>query len=261
MRKIGQLFVLVLAVSFPSFAAGKHVIKYEGSSTVGRFMMDAKEVYKKDSIEIISVLTESNGGEICALAKTCNLGGVARDNIHPLFIERGVHALPFAYDVLTAIVNSENPVKSVTSDQLKDIFSGKIKNWKKVGGEDLPINVYIVGKESATRDVFKKNILKDKEYSVDSQTIRPDKIVPLMVDMDEGGIGQISYSFVANNDHVRPLIIDGYNAVDFRSEYPIRRLLQFTTYGIPHGSVKEFLQWVFSEEGRQVIKKRFLPLQ
>ncbi|MEE9165366.1 MAG: hypothetical protein V3U15_03780, partial [Nitrospinota bacterium] len=76
---------MFVVISFPTFAeGGEAVIKYEGSSTVGLFMKDAAKVYKKAVIET-SVLTESNGGEICPLAKTCDIGGVARD-IHPLFV-------------------------------------------------------------------------------------------------------------------------------------------------------------------------------
>ena len=258
MGKIGKLLVLFLIISVPSLAAGVPVIKYEGSSTAGLFMKDAAKVYKKAFIER-SVLTESNGGEICPLAKTCDIGGVARD-IHPFLINRGLHVTAFAYDVLIAIVNSENPVKELTSGQLKDIFSGKIKNWKEVGGEDQSITVYIVEKESATRDVFKKHILKDSEYGVGSKVTRPDWKVLLNVNLDKGGIGHISYSFVANTDQVRPLIIDGLNPLDHQSKYPIRRVLHLTTLGPPQGAVKDFFDWILSDEGREVIKKRFVPL-
>jgi len=258
MGRTGKLLLLLLIVSVPSFAAGAPVIEYEGSSTAGLFMRDAAKVYKKAVIKV-SVLTESNGGEICPLAKTCDIGGVARD-IHPLFIERGLFSIPFAYDVLNAIVNSENPVKELTSGQLKGIFSGKIKNWKEVGGDDRPITVYIVGKESATRDVFKKHILQDSEYGVYSRISRPDWSVVLNVNMDKGGIGHTSYAFAANTDQVRPLIIDGQNPLDHQSEYPIRRVLHLTTFGPPQGAVKDFFDWIFSDEGREVIKKRFVPL-
>jgi phosphate transport system substrate-binding protein len=259
MGRIEKLLLLFLIISVPSFAAGNPVIKYEGSSTAGLFMKDAAKVYKRAVIKI-SVLTESNGGEICTLAKTCDIGGVARD-IHPLFINRGLYAIPFAYDVLTALVNSENPVKELTSGQLKGIFSGKIKNWKEVGGEDRPITVYIVGKESATRDVFKKHILKDSEYGVYSRVTRPDWRIVLSVNMDKGGIGHTSYSFAAGSDQVRPLIIDEQNPVDHQSEYPIRRVLHLTTFGPPQGAVKEFFDWILSNEGREVLKKRFVPLR
>tara|TARA_B100000315_G_scaffold160964_1_gene149387 strand:+ start:1689 stop:2468 length:780 start_codon:yes stop_codon:yes gene_type:complete len=259
MESIEKLLVFFLLISVPTFAeGGEAVIKYEGSSTVGLFMKDAAKVYKKASI-LTSVLTESNGGEICSLAKTCDIGGVARD-IHPLFVDRGLYAIPFAYDVLTAIVNSENPVKKLSSKQLRGIFSGKITNWKEVGGENKPITVYIVGKESATRDVFKKHILKDAEYNVSSKVIRPDWRVLLNVNLDTGGIGHISYSFAATTEQVRPIIIDGQNPLDHQSKYPIRRVLYLTTDGPPQGAVKDFFDWVYSNEGKAVIKKRFVPL-
>ena len=259
MRTIGKVLVLFLMMNVPTFATGNPVINYEGSSTVGLFMKDASEVYKGAIIKR-SVLTESNGGEICPLAMTCSIGGVARD-IHPIFINRGLYPFPFAYDVLTAIVSSENPMKELTSNQLKGIFSGKIKNWKEVGGEDWPITVYIVGKESASRDVFKKYILKDSEYGMNSQVIRPDWRVVLHVNLDKGGIGHVSYAFAAGSDQVRPLIIDGQNPIDYQSGYPIRRVLYLTTHGPPQGAVKDFFDWILSDEGTEVIKKRFVPFR
>ena len=250
---------LFLVTAFVSYSFAGPLIKYEGSSTVGLFMKDAAKVYKKANLEI-SVITESNGGEICALAKTCDIGGVARD-IHPLFEDRGLFAIPFAYDVLTAIVNSENPVKGLTSAQLRGIFSGKIKNWKEVGGPAQPITVYIVGKESATRDVFRMHILKESEYGKEAKVIRPDWKVVLNTTLDKGGIGQISYSFAATTDQVRPLIIDGQDPKDYKSAYPIRRLLYLTTFGLPQGHVKDFIDWATSDEGRKIQAKRFLPIR
>ncbi len=242
-----------------STAAAAPKIKYEGSSTVGLFMKDAAKIYKKASLKI-SVVTESNGGEICVLAKTCDIGGVAR-NIHPVFTERGLYAIPFAYDVLTALVNSDNPVKGLTSAQIADIFSGKIKNWKEVGGEDLPITVYIVGRESATRDVFKKHILPDRDYSPQSQVIRPDWRIVLNVHLNRGGIGHVSRSFASSSDQVRPLIIDGYDPNDITSNYPIKRLLHLATFGPPQGHIKDFIEWTTSADGRRLLEKRFFPLE
>ena len=257
LKKISLTLFLVSLLFSNSF--GGPLIKYEGSSTVGLFMKDAAKVYKKANFEI-SVLSESNGGEVCALARTCDIGGVARD-IHPVFSERGLYAIPFAYDVLTAIVNSENPVKGLTSSQLSDIFSGKIKNWKEVGGDDLPITVYIVGKESATRDVFKMHILRDRDYSKDAKVIRPDWRIVLNTTLDPGGIGHISYSFAATTDQVRPLVINGYDPTDYTSNYPIKRLLYLTMFGPPQGHIKDFIEWTTSKKGRKILEKRFLPIR
>ncbi|VAX23860.1 Phosphate ABC transporter, periplasmic phosphate-binding protein PstS (TC 3.A.1.7.1) [hydrothermal vent metagenome] len=255
--RIAALSALSLVLFF-SIASAAPEIRYEGSSTVGLFMKDAAKVYKKAFFDI-SVLTESNGGEICVLAKTCAIGGVARE-IDPLFSRRGLVAIPFAYDVLTAIVNSENNVKELTSRQVGDIFSGKIKNWKEVGGEDIPIKVYIVGKESATYDVFKTHILKDAQYSPDAETVRPDWRTVLMVTVEKGGIAQISRAFAASTDQVRPLIIDGHNPKNYKPNYPLSRLLYLTTFGPPQGDVKEFIEWATSGKAEALLKKRFIPL-
>lgn len=257
LKKILFAFFLIPLLFSQSF--GHPLIKYEGSSTVGLFIKDAAKVYKKAGFEI-NVLSESNGGEVCALARSCDIGGVARD-IHPLFTERGLYSIPLAYDVLTAIVNSENPVKGLTSSQLSSIFSGQIKNWKEVGGDDLPITVYIVGKESATRDVFKMHIMRERDYSEEAKVIRPDRKILLNTTLDKGGIGQISYSFAATTDQVRPLVINGYDPKDYSSNYPIKRLLYLTMFGPPQGRIKDFIEWTASEKGQKILAKRFLPIR
>ena len=101
--------------------------------------------------------------------------------------------------------------------------------------------------------------MKDSEYGVNSKVTRPDWKVVLSVNLDKGGIGHTSYSFVANTDQVRPLIIDGLNPIDHQSKYTIRRVLHLTTFGPPQGAVKDFFDWILSDEGREVIKKRFVP--
>ena len=159
-------------------------------------------------------------------------------------------------------MNAGNPVSGLSKAQLKDIFTGKIENWKEVGGADMAINVYIVNKQSATRKVFQKAILGTVNYGGKSiKTIRPDAAILDKIGEDVAGIGQLSFAFGAGHgaaDSVKKISVDGQAASVDNSAYPITRPLYLITKGAPSGPVKEFIDWTVSETGQGIVKKYFV---
>ena len=152
MRK--TLIVLAAAVLAPAMVyAG--TISYVGSSTVGKFVTDASKVYNNADFKL-NTKPESSGGEQCAARKSCDMGGVAR-GVNDKFLGQGVVTTLVGKDAIAAVVNADNPVSGLSAEQLKGIFTGKIKNWSEVGGPDLAIKAFIVKKGSATRKVFRRS--------------------------------------------------------------------------------------------------------
>ncbi|EIJ42914.1 ABC-type phosphate transport system, periplasmic component [Beggiatoa alba B18LD] len=243
-----------LLISLP-FTAHAGVINYEGSSTIGKFLEDASTVYKASTFKINTV-PESAGGEQCAMRNTCDLGGVARE-VESRFLENGVVATLIAKDAIAALVHNDNPVQSLTKAQLKDIFTGKIKNWSEVGGEDLPIKPYVVKEASATYSVFAKAVLDNDPYQ-NIEVITPDARMIPAIARERGAIGQLSFSFLVGVKGVKPLTIDGQAATVENPQYPISRPLYFTTKGEAQGEVKAFLDWALSDEGQKIVKQRFV---
>lgn len=253
-RTASILAALLLLAS--SAQAG--TIKYIGSSTVGKFITDASKVYKTSSFKI-NTIPESSGGEKCAAKGSCTIGGVAR-GVNSEFLNKGAVATLIGKDAIAVVVHPSNPVKGLTTAQAAGIFSGKIKNWKEVGGADLKITAYVVKKGSATRKVFKKVILGSKDYK-GVKVITPDAKMITTVGRNKGGIGQISFAFLTSKSKARPLNIDGQKATVENPNYPITRPLNLVTKGQPSGDAKAFINWALSPAGQAVVKKRFVGVK
>lgn len=244
---------------FPTSGFTKETIKYIGSSTVGKFIHEATNVYTDAAFEI-NTKPESGGGENATAAGKADIGGVARD-VKPAILSKGVHKFLIGKDAIGAWVNAGNPVKDLTMEELKGIFIGKITNWKEVGGKNLPITIYIVNPQSATRKVFSKIALSGEKYGGNVKTVRPDPMIIEKVAADESGIGQLS--FALGNSHpkagdTRKINIGGETASVDNPNYQLTRPLYLITKGEPTGKVKSFIEWSQSEAGQSIVKKFFV---
>ena len=248
--------LLIIGSLSAVIAAGTSKISYVGSSTVALFIREAAKVYTKSNISIDTEM-ESAGGERVGLNGRADMGGVARDLI-PFSINEGAVPSLIGMDAIAAIVNDKNPLVGLTIEQLQRIFTGKIKNWKEVGGEDSPIRVLIVDQHSATHGVFKKAVLGKEDYGV-AEVISPDSRIIDLVAADPNAIGQIGTAFFkSKNRKIRALSIDGQEASVDNPKYPIWRPLYLVTKGEPKGEVKDFIDWSRSPEGQEVVKKCFV---
>jgi ABC-type phosphate transport system substrate-binding protein len=111
-------------------------------------------------------------------------------------------------DEISVIVHIDNPVRELSSSQLQDIFTGKITNWSALGGPDMKIRPLIVKQSSATRQVFKQQILGDSDYE-GCTMIAPDSRIVTTVSRDKAAIGQISAALIKEEKSVINLKIDG----------------------------------------------------
>lgn len=250
------MFLSILLVPVLASAGS---LRYEGSSTIGKIIDDAKAVYKNSTFAV-DVVSESSGGEQCALRKTCDLGGVARE-VEPKILDQGVVSTLIAKDAIAAIVHKDNPIQGLSMEQLHGIFSGKITHWSQVGGADLPIQPYMVKAASATREVFAKHVLNGANYGDNVKVATPDATMVTTVAKEAGAIGQISFSFFSDFSNVRPLIIDAQEPSVNNPNYSINRPLHIVTNGQPTGEAKAFLEWLLSSEGQTVVKKRFVGIK
>ncbi len=206
----------------------------------------------------INTKPESGGGENATASGKTDLGGVARE-VKPGILAKDVKKFLIGRDAIAVLVNASNPVSELSTAQLKGIFTGKITNWREVGGKDLAINVYIVNPQSATRKVFAKTVLGGASYAGDNvQTVRPDPAVADKVAADEAGIGQLSFALVGNQQGLKRVRPDGQEASVNNPAYPITRPLYLITKGEPAGEVKAFIDWALSDAGQEVVKRHFV---
>lgn len=166
-----------------------------------------------------------------------------------------------AKDALSIYVNPENPVKNLNIGQLKDIFTGKISNWAKLGGKDTLVIPVIRNNNSGTFLYFKEHVLEGDEYSENSVIKSTTKEIVKFVSENINAVGYGGMGYTGNVIHAN---INGISPTEenVRNDtYPITRYLHFLTTKSPGGSIKKFIDWVLSPAGQSVIKKSgFIPL-
>jgi len=147
-------------------------------------------------------------------------------------------------DVIVVIVNKDNAVSALSKEQLKDINSGKVKNWKEVGGADLPIKVVTSHAGSATRAVFQKQVMDGAEYIAGATEARTTREEIAEVSRDTGAIGAVSEGFFAQNPSKAKTV----------KAPVISRPLALVTKGEPTPEVKKIVDFFKSPEGKALIQ-------
>lgn len=135
-----------------------------------------------------------------------------------------------ATDEVVFIVHPSNPVSSLTWEQIRDIHTGRIVNWKEVGGKDLPITVFTDAPASATRGLIKDTVLGGQEYATQAQALDAVKKVNDRVATTEAGIGGLGIGFV------------DAGAVKVVQSKKLERPLGFITLGSPSQKMQKVIE-------------------
>ena len=166
-----------------------------------------------------------------------------------------------AIDGLSVYVSADNAVKELSLEQLEGIFTGKIKNWKDVGGADAPITVYSRENSSGTYEFFKENVLKGKDFAASAQTMPGTAAVLQAVAKDKNGIGYGGAAYGAGAKHLSVKADDASPAIEPNEEtvlaqkYPIwRYLFIYVNPVLDKGEVATYLKWIRSDDGQKVVK-------
>ena len=173
-----------------------------------------------------------------------------------------------ALDGLSVYVNSGNPVNEVTMDQLKSIFTGKIKNWKDIGGPDAPITVYSRENSSGTYEFFKSNVLKGEDFASSAQTMPGTAALVQAVGHDKLGIGYGGAAYGSGVKHLSVKKDDASAGVEPTEEnvlnqtYPIWRYLYvYVNPALDKDEIAAYLSWIRSDEGQKIVKDQgYYPL-
>lgn len=173
-----------------------------------------------------------------------------------------------AMDGLSIYVNRENPVESLCLEQLEGIFTGRITNWRDVGGADAPITVYSRENSSGTYEFFKEHVLKGKDFAANIQMLQGTAQVLQAVVRDGQGIGYGGAGFGHDARVLRVAPTPGGKAIEPNAEtvlngtYPISRyLFCYVNPAVDSGEVASYLRWIRGAEGQRLVQEvGFYPL-
>jgi phosphate transport system substrate-binding protein len=169
------------------------------------------------------------------------------------------------YYSVAVVVNPANPVASLTRDQVRDIFTGVVQNWKEVGGADAPIKIFIRDAISGTHLGFRELAMDNKEYASGPNTSTNYAGISQGVAQNPNGIGYCSFD-LAQNKGVKAVSIQEVspNAASVREgKYPYMRTLHFyTNKAGESAAARDFLQFVESVHGQEILSQAgFVPHQ
>jgi phosphate transport system substrate-binding protein len=270
-----SLLALSAALAAPSPAASQEEIRYSGSSTIGQSILQlggARRAFESKGGAKFGLLEVPGSGKgvEALLADKANVAGVSR----PLKADekaRGVVGTVIGFDAVAVFVNVDNPVKNLTRQQLKGIFTGTIKNWKEVGGRDLPIapNTEIQGAKRATMEMFNELVMDKAPYGAGMKEIDLPKDQIADVARNPAAIGTPSLGLLSAiapdlRSKVKAIAVDGVEPSDdnVRSgKYPASRPLNLATKGPPAGAVATFVSFLLSPEGQAIVAKDFVALK
>ena len=162
-----------------------------------------------------------------------------------------------AYSV-AVVVNAANPIGNLTREQVRDIFTGVIQNWKGVGGSDTPIHLFIRDPISGTHLGFRELAMENKPYANTLHLLTNYEAIVEAVAKDTNGIGYSSLE-LENNAGVKPVSIGGIepNAADVnKGDYPYARVLHlYTRKGHETPEALDFVQFVLSPQGQAILTR------
>lgn len=168
---------------------------------------------------------------------------------------------PVGQDGVAVIVHPDNDVLHLSTQEIRDIYQGRITNWLELGGEDRAITVVSREGGSGTRSEFDRLVMGDRR-TTQSATIAPSSgAMVTSVSREPGAIGYVSMSYLGAT--VRPVTVDGVlptleNVAD--NSYPLRSTLFIAGVREPEGDLRAFVGWVQSPEGQAIVARHYAPM-
>jgi phosphate transport system substrate-binding protein len=230
------------------------MLRYSCSNQVfNAFEMDNLEAFTKATGIKVDVHTASSASCVYGLMNgQSDIASIAR-KLYRRHQDCGCTQIPFARDPLTVIAHKRCGIKNVTSEQLQDIFSGNITNWKELGGSDLPITIIVPGKDSAANKNFRRQVMKHKEIKHDLMAFDSTLVIEAVKYFPCGSISFISHGAALRHKEIVSMKINGYNPTD--KEYPYYQVFYYIIQNEPILHAKKFIDFTFSEQGAQILRR------
>ena len=269
------LKMMALAILLPAMIQAQS-FKIKGSDTcLPLSQAEAESYMKKDPNASISVTGGGSGVGLAALITgTTDIAQASRmmkmdEKLKMQEAGKAFKEVIIAYDALAVIVNPGNKVSQLTREQLEGIFTGKITNWKDVGGEDAKIIVYSRETSSGTYEFFKTNVLNMKNFSASALLMPATGAIVQSVSQTKGAIGYVGLAYLdkgvkalkvsydKGKTYVEPSV-----ATAMDKTYPITRPLFYYYLTKIEKTVSPYVNYILSPEGQKIVLEvGYVPLK
>ncbi|WP_083258973.1 substrate-binding domain-containing protein [Cellulosilyticum sp. I15G10I2] len=246
------------------FSDMKGTLKIGGSTTVQPIAQQVADILNKRNTGLsISVAGGGSGAGIKGAGDgTFNIGLSSRELKDT---EKGLHEVIIGKDAIAVVVSKNNPLKSLTKQQIADVFSGKIKNWKEIGGKDAAIFIQTRETGSGTLAAFEELAMAPLTKDAIPGYATPHNSTQLLlqaVAKNENAIGFVSMGYLDNTVHgvnVGGVAATQSNALS--GKYPYVRPLMLVTKGVPSGIAAKYINYIRSPKGQQIlVSEDYLPI-
>ncbi|MCC0685789.1 phosphate ABC transporter substrate-binding protein [Clostridioides sp. ZZV14-6345] len=267
-KKIGVLLASTMLVGALAVGCGSNSggsgdsskVSVSGSTSIGPLMETIGEKFqeKNEGVSVEVQQIGSSGGIKNAIEGTSEIGMSSRD-LKDEEKSAGLKETKIAIDGIALITNTANPVKNLTMDQIKGIYTGKITNWKEVGGNDAPIVIVSREEGSGTRDGFQEIVgFESEELSKDAQISDGSGNIKTTVEGNENAIGYISFGYVdekVNSLKVNDVEPTDTNVID--NKYPISRpFILVNKEDNLSEKGKALIDYILSDEGQALVSEK-----
>ncbi len=260
-----KLLALICVLVFGASAAmAETSIRVDGSTTVLPAMQKIVEAYMKANPGVsITVSGGGSGNGIKAIIDGATNVAMSSREIAPKEMDQAkekghvVKPLEIAMDAIVPIVNPANPVKNLTAEQLQGIYSGKIKNWKEVGGEDKEIVVISRDTSSGTYEAWQELIMKGQKVAPSALLQASSGAVLQVVSKNKAAIAYDGIAYV--NNSVKGLTVNGVAGGEKTvadKTYPVARPLFIIVPEKLDATVQAFVNYIMDPaNGQKIIKE------
>lgn len=241
----------------------KTAIVIDGSTTVGPIAKSYAAYFtKKFDVPVTVSESGSGNGAKSLINGACDIASMSRSmKPQELAAARSKGVNPFAsvvaLDGLAMVVHPSNPVRSLTKVQIADIYTGKVTNWKQLGGPNARIVVMQRESNSGTEESFKDLVVgKSTRITSDAETQSSNGAVKSRIALTKGAIGFIGLGFLDST--VKAVAVNGVlpSEVTVKNRtYLLSRALYMVTDGTPSGVVKQFIDLPKTVDGKRMINE------
>ena len=230
-------------------------ISISGSTSVGPLMEKVQEKYEENNSVILEIQQNGSGAGIKDVISGISEIGMSSRELKDEE-KNSVEATTVAYDGIALLVNPENKVKNISLEDVKNVYTGKITNWKELGGEDAPIVVISREEGSGTRDAFQEIVgYKSEELTKEATSSDGSGAVKTTVAGNKNAIGFASFEYIdetvsaLNVNDVEPTA-DNVKGGQYKISRPF--LLVTKSDSVTENGQK-LIDYVLSPEGQQIV--------